>query len=99
MIGSSVTAHEFHGFPIFAAFLGIEREPGQAFEFGMQILVEIDGGFAVVAANRRAGAAAAAVAEEGEVFARFEVADFFASGEKAEFDEMISAAAGAELGP
>jgi hypothetical protein len=39
------------------------------------------------------------VREQREIFAGLKVADFFARGEEAEFDEVIAAAAGAKLRP
>jgi len=48
-------------------------------------------------AHQRAGAAAAAVAQQGEVCTGFETQILVFDGEFAELDEMISAAAGAEL--
>ena len=48
-------------------------------------------------ANLRAGAAAAAVAQQGEIRARLKAEFLVFDGEFAELDEMIAAAAGAEL--
>jgi UPF0288 family protein (methanogenesis marker protein 3) len=52
---------------------------------------------AVVLADRRAGAATAAVREQGHVFAGRQAVDRLARGEDAELDEVIAAAAAAEL--
>ena len=33
MVRGGVAAHQFHGVPVFLAFLGIQRQPGEAFQF------------------------------------------------------------------
>ena len=50
-------------------------------------------------AHRRAGAAAAAVREQRDVRSRFKISNRSVSREKAEFNEVVPAAAGAELRP
>jgi hypothetical protein len=99
VVRGCVTAHEVHGVPIFLTGFGIERQPGKAFKFAVEVGMRGNGSFRIIIANGGAGSAAAAVSEKREVFAGGEVADLFARGEKAEFDKMIAAAAGAELGP
>src|SRR5688572_23217222 len=55
--------------------------------------------FAVMGADRRAGTAAAAVAEHGNVFAGLQPERSVKHGELSELDKMIAAAAGSKLGP
>ena len=55
--------------------------------------------FAVMIAHRRAGAAAAAMAEQGDVSTTLEIVYLAMSGEGSELHKMISAAAGSELRP
>ena len=99
MIGGRVTPHQFHGRPILEAGVGVECEPGEVFVFFGQFRVLVHGKVAVMGANGGAGAAAAAVAEQGHVLAGRKSADGVSGGKDAELDEMIAAAAGAELCP
>src|SRR5256885_2155766 len=57
------------------------------------------GELAVVVADGRAGAAATAVAKQSYISSRFQILDSGASGKKSKFDEVIAAAARAELCP
>ncbi len=99
VIGGGVASHEFHGGPVFLAVGLVEGEPGEVFVFFGEVGVVGHGAFAVVIADGGAGAAAAAVAEQGDVGSGGKVLDGLFIGEDAEFDEVIAAAAGAELGP
>lgn len=99
VIRGGVLAHQFHGGPVFLAFRFGEREPGEALQFTGKIGMYASGELAVVIADRSAGAAAAAVAEESEIFAGRKSVNRFLRFESAEFDEMIATATGAELGP
>src|ERR1035437_10858245 len=98
VIRGGVLAHQFHRRPVFLAVGGIEVEPREIAEFLWQILVFLARNAAVMVANLRAGAAAAAVAQQGEIRAGFKAEFLGFDGEFAELDEMIAAAAGAELG-
>lgn len=69
VICSGVTAHELHGCPILLAFVLVEGEPSEVGEFLRELGVQLFGNAAVVVANFRAGAAAAAMGKQGEVFA------------------------------
>ena len=97
MIRGGVFAHQLHRGPVFPAVGGIEVEPREIAEFLGQILVLRPRDTAVMVANLRAGAAAAAVAQQGEIRARLEAEFLVLNGEFAELDKMIAAAAGAEL--
>ena len=99
VVGGGVAAHQFHRGPIFLPFRCVEREPRQLAELLGQLGVLLHRQLAVVVADLRAGATAAAMAEEREVFAGLEAGGRVQHRERAELDEVIAAAAGAELRP
>ena len=99
VVGGGVFAHEFHRGPIFLAFRLIEGKPGETLQFLREILMLLRCEFTVVVAHSGTCSATAAVTQEREIFAGLESMDFFFRLEDSEFDEMISAAAGAELRP
>lgn len=100
VIRGCVVSHQFHGGPVFPAFGGVEVEPCEVAEFrgnlasasGLSDLAEMF-------ADLCAGAAAAAVGEEGKVVAGGEVEAFYGDIQLAKFDKVIAAAACAELAP
>ncbi len=99
VVGGRVASHQFHRGPIFLSFPRIQRQPGQPFQFAGQILKPREGQPRIIIAHGRARAPAAAVREQGRVGARLEMANGIVRGEPPEFDEMIAAAAGAQLRP
>ena len=76
MVRRRVAPHQFHRVPVFLAFLGIERQPRQPFQFAGQVRKLRERDFAVVIANRRARAATAAVRQQRDVCSRLKIVDF-----------------------
>lgn len=111
MVGGGVAAHELHRLPVLAPRLAVEVEPGEMAQLLGKLGVEIHRQAAEVARHRGAGTAAAAVAEQCQVLPgrQAEGIDLRSGSpgrrraredlEIAVFDEVIAAAAGAELGP
>ena len=97
VVGGCVLAHQLHRGPVFLAFGGIEREPGEVLVLLRQVRVLLHRELAVVVAHRRAGAATPAVREERNVFAGRQTVDGLTRSKDTELDEVVAAATGAEL--
>src|SRR5689334_12005625 len=69
MIGGGVAPHQFHGGPVFLTLIGIERQPGQTFQFGGKVRMQCDGSFAVAVADSGACSAASTVTKKSNIFA------------------------------
>ena len=73
MVRGGVTAHQLHRRPVFLAFLGIQRQPGQPLQLARQVWELAEGELAVVVAHGGTRAAAAAVREQCHVSSRLRV--------------------------
>src|SRR5688572_24156547 len=94
-----VAPHQVHRVPIFLTRFFIQRKPGEVLELLRQIRTAGHRDFAISITNLRPGSARTRMTEQREVFAGWQIEAIARHGERAEFDEMISAAAGPELGP
>jgi len=99
MVRGGLKPHQFHCGRVFLALLRIQRQSGRPLQFARQVGKLTKRNLAVMITNCRAGPAAAAVRKQGHVCPRLQIIDFAMSGEQSELDEMIAAAAGAQLAP
>lgn len=99
VIGGGVLAHEFHGGPVFLARLVIQVEPRQVYELGRQLGMERTRERAKVRRHVGAGAAASAVAHESKVGTGLDPEGAIRELDFPELDEVVAAAARAELFP
>ena len=99
VIRRGVASHQLHRGPVLLAGLAREIEPGQVGELLRQLRVLLTREPAVVLGHLGARAAAAGVAEEREVLAGREAHGGVEHRQQAELDEVIAAAARAELRP
>ena len=99
VIRRGIPAHQLHRRPVLLARFSREIEPRQMRQFLRQLGMELARQPAVVLRDLRTRAAAAGVAEEREVLAAREPRRVVEHRELAELDEVIAAAARAELRP
>ncbi len=99
VVRGRVLAHQLHRGPILLPFVRVEIEPAEVLHGTRQFLVPSHGQLAVVIADRRARAAAAAVAEQREIAPRLQRQPRLDNLQLAELDEMVAAPARSKLAP
>src|SRR6185436_14103105 len=92
-------AHQLHGGPVVASLLGIEVQPSELGQLLRELGVALPRELAVFGGHLRAGAAASAVRQQGQVAACGDAQAVVIDAERTELDEVVSAPARAELRP